>query len=193
MKQLINSWRGTVSISVLILAGCATETHIKKDSSLNFHSYKTFSWEEKQKTNSSRRNDLTEGAIKLAVDKELAKAGWQQVNRDPDIFLTYDNLVEKTIKENNDPVYTMPYSRLVYNPYSRRYVSLYYPSELLGYERYGQPVREGTITISMIDTRNDKMVWQGWTSNEVNSNNLTNREIENAVKAIFRKADLAKR
>lgn len=188
MKHLINSWIGIVSLSVL-MAGCAAEAHIKKDKSLNFHAYKTFSWEEKQ--GNSKRNDLTAGAIKQAVDKELAKAGWRQVSNDPDILLTYDVLVEKTVEENNNPVYTMPYSRLVYNPYSRRYVSLYYPSEFLGYERLERPVKEGTITISMIDTRRDKMVWQGWTSNEVNSNNLTDREIESAVRAIFRKADLA--
>lgn len=56
----------------------------------------------------------------------------------------------------------------------------------------GYKIREGTITISMIDTRTDKTVWQGWTTDEVNSRNLTSKEIQNSVKSIFKKFDIAK-
>jgi hypothetical protein len=62
----------------------------------------------------------------------------------------------------------------------------------VGYERDNRPVKEGTVTVSMIDTRTDKTVWQGWTTDEVNSRNLTGKEIQSSVKAIFRKFDLAK-
>jgi len=44
----------------------------------------------------------------------------------------------------------------------------------------------------MIDTRTDKTVWQGWTTDEVRSKNLTSKEIQNSVKAIFKKFDVAK-
>ncbi|MFI5134100.1 MAG: hypothetical protein ACHQEB_07185 [Chitinophagales bacterium] len=33
---------------------------------------------------------------------------------------------------------------------------------------------------------------QGWTTDEVNSKNLTSKEIQNAVRSIFRKFDIAK-
>jgi len=44
----------------------------------------------------------------------------------------------------------------------------------------------------MTDVQSDKVVWQGWTTDEVNSRNLTSKEINNAVKSIFRKFDVAK-
>jgi hypothetical protein len=44
----------------------------------------------------------------------------------------------------------------------------------------------------MIDTKTDKTVWQGWTTDEVNSKNLTSKEIQNSVRSIFKKFDLAK-
>jgi hypothetical protein len=44
----------------------------------------------------------------------------------------------------------------------------------------------------LIDTKTDKTIWQGWTTDEVNSRNLTSKEIQNGVKSIFRKFDIAK-
>jgi hypothetical protein len=44
----------------------------------------------------------------------------------------------------------------------------------------------------MIDAKTEKTVWQGWTTEEVNSRNLSTKEIQNSVKAIFRKFDVAK-
>ena len=32
-------------------------------------------------------------------------------------------------------------------------------------------VREGTVTITMVDAKTNKTVWQGWTTDEVNSKN----------------------
>jgi hypothetical protein len=62
----------------------------------------------------------------------------------------------------------------------------------MGYDNYDVPSREGTITISMLDARTEKTVWQGWTTDEVNSRNLSSKEIQNSVRAIFRKFDVAK-
>jgi hypothetical protein len=62
----------------------------------------------------------------------------------------------------------------------------------LGYDRSQHSVKEGTVTVSVIDAKTEKTVWQGWTTDEVNSQNLTNKEIQNAVKTIFKKFDIAK-
>ena len=127
------------------------------------------------------------------MTKELVQtAGWKEAKNRPDVLISYDVLVEKTVKENNSPVYSRPFSRVVYNPVSRRYSTIYYPSQFVGYDRDDRPLKEGTITISMIDTKNDKLVWQGWTTEEVNSKNLTSKEIQNSVRAIFKKFDVAK-
>jgi Domain of unknown function (DUF4136) len=195
MKKNLIRWSGYISF-VFLLASCGTTAHIEKDDNADFSRYKTFAWIDKDgegRNDVNRRNDLTEEKIREAVNRELEKtAGWREVKNRPDVLLSYDVLVEKSTRESRNPVYSRPSSRIVYNPYTRRYTTLFYPSQFVGYDRDERPVKEGTVTISMIDARTDKTVWQGWTTEEVNSRNLTTREIQNSVRSIFRKFDLAK-
>jgi hypothetical protein len=188
-------WSGYLSI-VFLLASCASTAHVKKDDNADFSHYKTFAWIDKDgegKHDRNRSNDLTEQKIREAVSKELEKSsGWKESKNKPDVLLSYDVLVEKTTEQRSDPVYSRPFTRTYYNPYSRRFINVYYPSQFAGYNNYDRPLREGTVTISMIDADTDKTVWQGWTTDEVNSKNLSNKEIQNSVRAIFRKFDIAK-
>lgn len=194
MKKNLKLWSGSLAF-VFLLASCGSTAHIEKDDNADFSHYKSFAWIDKDGeggNDQNRSNDLTEQRLRDAVNKELEKTGWKEVKNRPDVLLSYDVLVEKGIKENSNPVYSRPYSRMVYNPYTRRYTTIYYPSEFVGYERDERPIKEGTVTISMIDTKTDKTVWQGWTTDEVNSKNLTTKEIQNSVKSIFKKFDVAK-
>ncbi len=194
MKKNLNLWC-VYSIFVLLLASCGSTAHIEKDDKTDFSRYKSFAWVDKDgegKNDANKKNDLTEQRIRDAVNKELEKTGWKEVKNRPDVLLTYDVLVERGTKSSSNPVYSRPYSRLVYNPYTRRYTTIYYPSQFEGYERDERPIKEGTVTISMIDTKTDKTVWQGWTTDEVNSRNLTTKEIQNSVRSIFKKFDVAK-
>ena len=191
MKYNLKLWSGLLGI-VFLLASCASTAHIEKDDNADFRQYKTFAWVDKD-DDGNKRNDMTEQRVKDAVKKELEKtAGWKESKNRPDVLLSYDVLVERSIKEQMDPVYSRPYTRVFYNPYTRRYSTLYYPSQFLGYDRDERSIREGTVTITMIDARTDKAVWQGWTTDEVNNRNLSSKEIQNAVKSIFRKFDIAK-
>ena len=195
---------GVAAMALLLWTGCASVAHIEKDDTVNFHNYRTFAWvetkanqqdlkTEKAKEQKTKVSDLTERNIRQAVNAELEKAGWQESKTNPDVLLSYDVLVEKSVKQQPNPVYTQPFSRLFFNPYSRRWVSIYYPSRFMGYADDAYAVREGTITISMIDAKTDKTIWQGWTTDEVNSKNLTNKEVTASIKSIFRKFDVAKK
>lgn len=197
-KMIMRSSLKTFTVAAfsgLLLAGCASVAHVEKDKSVNLNNYQTYAWVEtkdsKEATPKAKPSNLTEKMVKEAVNEELAKAGWQQSNR-PDVLLTYDVAVERSTKEQKNPVYTQPTTRYYYNPYSRHWVSVYYPSEFLGYDSEQRQVREGTVTISLMDAKTDKTIWQGWTTDEVNSKNLTSKEIRNSVKSIFRKFDVAK-
>jgi Domain of unknown function (DUF4136) len=131
--------------------------------------------------------------MREAVSKELEKsAGWKESKKNPGVLLSYDVLVEKTVQQRSDPVYSRPFTRTYYNPYTRRFVNVYYPSQFRGYDNYDVPSREGTVTITMIDANTEKTVWQGWTTDEVNSKNISSKEIQNSVRAIFKKFDIAK-
>lgn len=195
MKKNWKLWSGALGV-VFLLASCASTAHIEKDDNADFSRYKTFAWVDKDgegRHDKNRSNDIAEQKIKDAVSKELEKtAGWRESRTRPDILLSYDVLVEKTIREQNDPVYSQPFSRVFFNPRSRRYTTVYYPSQFMGYDRSARSAREGTVTITMVDARTDKTVWQGWTTDEVNSRNMSSKELQNAVKSIFRKFDVAK-
>lgn len=195
MKKFRKLWSLPVAI-VFLLASCTSTAHIEKDDNTDFSRYKTFAWIEKDgqgNSNKIKNNNLTEQKIRQAVNAELIKtAGWREVKHKPDVMLSYDVLVERSSREINSPVYSRPFTRLIYNPYTRRYTTIYYPSQFIGYERDERAIREGTVTITMIDSRTDKAVWQGWTTEEVNSKNLTTKEIQYAVRSIFKKFDIAK-
>jgi Domain of unknown function (DUF4136) len=180
------------ALSIGLLAGCASSAHIEKDETVNFNKYKTFTWLHGENGKLENQSDLIESKIRNAVTKEFEKIGWRESKNKPDVILDYDVLVERSSQQQSEPVYSQPYSRLVYNPYTRRYATIYYPSQFLGYESYEKVIREGTITVTMIDAKNDKTVWQGWTTAEVNNRNLTNKEIQKAVANIFKKSELAK-
>lgn len=177
---------------VLLLASCGTTAHIEKADDADFSNYKTYAWTTNDGKADDYKMDITEQKIRSAVNAELAKTGWKETKNNPDVILNYDVLVEKNIQEVSSPVYSRPYTRMIYNPYTRRYATIYYPSQFMGYERDGRTVREGTVTITMIDTKTDRAVWQGWTTEVINGRNLSSKEIQNSVRSIFRKFDVAK-
>jgi hypothetical protein len=192
MKSRSNIMLVLMAIVIAITAmACGATAHIEKDETVNFSSYKTYAWvSEKDKSLQERNsNHLTDSHIKAAVAKQLQKAGWVESKTRPDVLLDYNIMVENTVKEQNNPVYSRPFTRYYYNPYSRRIIGFYYPSQMMGYESYEIPYKEGTITLHMIDRKSDKLIWQGWSSDAVNSHNLTSKEVNASVKAILRKFD----
>ena len=142
MKKIGKLWSLSVAI-VFLLASCTSTAHIEKDDTADFSRYKTFAWIEKDGQGNSdkiKNNNLTEQKIRQAVNAELEKtAGWREVKHKPDVLLSYDVLVERSSRETNSPVYSRPFTRLIYNPYTRRYTTIYYPSQFVGYERVRVP------------------------------------------------------
>lgn len=194
MKLQILKTMGITAVAAVLLAACSPKVYVQKDETANLSGYKSYAWVETQETHEQKgHNDIQENKIRRAVNAELAKAGWREDNVKPDALLAYDVLVERTVKQSSSPVYTQPFSRLYYNPYLRRWGTLYYPSQFMGYSNRQYQTNEGTLTISLIDAKTEKLVWQGWTTDEVNTKLLSDKEIQASVRNIFRKFDVAKR
>ena len=190
MTQLKSFYVLVFALGSMVISSCSTSAHIEKDPATSLANYKTYTWVDKENKD-KLRNGIAEQDLKTIVNSELQKNGFREVKNNPDMLLSYDLLVEKSVKEQNDPVYSRPYSRLYYNPYTRRYGTLYYPSQFLGYDSYSTPVKEGTVSVSMIDARTDKTIWQGWTTDELNSNHFSSKEVQKNVRSIFKKFEVA--
>ena len=182
------------AMAAVLFTGCGTTAHIEKDKTADFSKYKTYNWIPKDDKNAmNHQNDIVESNIRSSVNDQLQKNGFRQVSNNPDLLLSYDLMVDKTTREQSNAVYSQPYTRLFYNPYTGHYRNIYFPSQFVGYDHYSTPVKEGTVTISMIDSKTDKTIWQGWTTNEVNGNKVSSKEIERDVKSIFKKFDIQRR
>jgi hypothetical protein len=181
---------------VSLLVGCGTVAHVEKDPSVNLNNYKTFSWIDESGKNKDGKsyNDFQEKYLKDLVTRELEKSGWQKSrNGNADALIDYDIMVENTVQERSESVYSRPRVRYFYNPYTRRVTPMYYPSQYLGQNYYDVPYKSGTITVSIVDTKSNNMIWQGWTESELASRKLSQEDIQKAVRSIFKKFDVAKR
>ena len=176
----------------MMLASCSNTAHIEKAKNTDLNNYKTYSWLEpeiKKGAKLSRRNEIAQQNMRAAVNEQLQKKGWTQVNDNPDVLVSTDMATSTKKQRVNDPVYSQPFTRTYYNPYSRRYSSFYYPSEFMGYDSYSTSVKEGRVTVTLIDSKTDKAVWQGWSSREMDDAHMSDKDINKNVKSIFKKFD----
>ena len=182
------------ALVVFTIAACSTPVHVEKDDTVDLKNYKTYMWVDtrySQNDNTNRPVAYRDATVRAAANSELAAGGWREVSDNPDILISYDLLVQNTTARKSDPVYSQSYTRTYYNPRLRRWGSIYYPSQFLGYNNYEVPVNEGTVTITLTDANTDKIVWQGWTVEELNYSRITQEELSASVKNIFSKLDLA--
>ena len=191
MKNKLLKWV-TAIVTVVFFAGCASNAHIEKDKNADFSKYRTYAWVSKQNKKKKKKNEIAETNARNAVNAELQKRGWSEVSRKPDVLLNYELMVEKNKVQQQDPVYTQPYSRSYYSRRTGRIHTFYYPAQFVGYDNYSTTVKEATVTVTMIDNDTDKTVWQGWTTSELNSGRITSNEVERSVKTIFKKFEVGK-
>ena len=182
------------ALIAVTIAACSTPVHVEKDDTVDLSDYKTYMWVDtryNQNDNATRPTSYGDISVRNAANAELRNAGWREVSSDPDLLVSYDVLVQNTTARKSDPVYTQSYTRTYYNPRLKRWSNIYYPSQFLGYNNYEVPVNEGTITITLTDANTDRVVWQGWTTEELNYARITPDEISASVKNIFSKLDAA--
>ena len=183
---------GAIFISALVTVySCSTPAYVEKDTNTNLSNYKTYMWVDVKASEndaSSRATSFADVSIHNAVNAELNNWGWREVTDDPDVLISYDVLVERGVDTQNEPVYSQSYSRLYYNRFTRRWSTIYYPSQFLGYQQYQVPVKEATITISMMDAATDKTIWQGWTTERLNGSGITDLNVKKSVRNIFKES-----
>jgi hypothetical protein len=185
-------------LAAIAFTGCGVSAHVEKDPSVNMGTYKTFAWLNEHNGNHKEGKpyqNLQEKTLKDMVNKQLEKNGWRLVRSNPDVLVDYDIMVENDVKNQSQSVYSNPYVRYFYNPYTRRVNSVYYPSQYMGENSYAVPYKSGTITLNFVDVKSNNLVWQGWAETEITNKRLQQDDMKKVVKAIFKKfnADVASR
>lgn len=188
--------KAITGIAILLLLlfaalSCSSPAYVEKDRSINLSTYKTYMWVDtraSENDGSARSIAFADLSVHNSVNAELSQWGWREVTDNPEIFVSYDVLVDRSVDTQSQPVYSQPFSRYYYNPYMRRWSTIYYPSQFLGYQEYQVPVREATVTISMMDASSDKKIWQGWTTERLGTAGLSDLDVKKSVRNIFKEA-----
>ncbi|MGB8193435.1 MAG: DUF4136 domain-containing protein [Chitinophagaceae bacterium] len=197
MKRLQVGIGSLLVAAALMLSACGVQSYVEKDPAIDLNNYRTYAWlndKETKRKDGKVYKDFQESYLMDIVSKELEKNGWQKSrSNNADVLIDYDIMVENDVREQRESVYSRPQVRYFYNPYTRRVNSVYYPSQYMGENTYTVPYKSGTITINIVDTRNNKLIWQGWAETDVTSKRIQKDDMNKIVKSIFKKFDVAKR
>lgn len=184
----------TLVLVIFLQIACSRTAYVQKDSDIDFSKIKTYSWvrtqaDKERNTASIRNEDLTNRKIRQSIDRSLAEKGWREVKTNPDVYLVYDVMIEKENKTDRNAMYSPSFTRWFFNPVSRRWVPVFYPSNFLGFDENTRTVNEGTLTLTMMDADTDKTIWQGWTTSELTGKKLSDKQIDSKVRAIIKKLE----
>ena len=144
MKQ-IALYTSALCMLMIGAISCSTPAYVQQDESTNLSNYKTYMWvntSSGENDVSKRMTEYADISMHNAVNSELNGWGWKEVTENPDVLISYDILVERNVETQSQPVYSQPLTRSYFNPYTRRWSTVYYPSQFQGYQLYDQPVRE---------------------------------------------------
>jgi len=187
MKHVLTS---ALLLSSFFFTGCIQKAYHQKDNSVDFSRISTYAWAEGDNdqnydTRRPNQNNLRDTKIMQTVDRYLQGHGWSQSKTNPDVYLVFDVVEDQSQQRVNTPVYSQPVTRFYYNPATRRWVPIYYPSTFVGYNSTTRQVKEGTLTLTMMNPGSDKIIWQGWTTSEIYGRKMSDEKIERDVQAII--------
>ncbi len=146
-----------LSVSIfflLLLAGCSSSKVLKteKTDGTDFSSYKTFDFykvEARGDTNSQKFNENIE-KLEDAIAIKLQKFGYLLSKTNPDLLINIGVVVREEIQTRQTDLRTDAPRYIGQRRYS-------WKSQDVEVGRY----RQGTVTIDMVDRKQNKLVWQG--------------------------------
>ena len=166
--------------SVLAVSSCSVNSHIEKAKGVDMRTYQTFAWKQKDslKAKQAVSSDIVDNNIRDAINEQLEKQGWQQTSKNAQVLIDYDVAIASSSRRQNSGGY--PYSGMMRPRFGGMMMSSYPAPRNV-------PVNEGVLTISITDAKTNKLVWQGWASDEVNKNKITTKQATADVKSILKK------
>jgi hypothetical protein len=167
----------------VLAASCASGPKIRADAdpSVNFSNYNTFGFFEKMPTDKSRYGTMLTARLKDATRREFQKRGYKEASQ-PQLLVNFNTNVE-----NRTDVQSTGTSAS-YGFYGYR-AGMYgawggYPTDV-----YTTHYQEGTLSIDLVDSAKQQLVWQGIAQARLTKSMMENPEatISSVVTDIFAK------
>lgn len=187
MKNLLPIF--IIAIFASFFQSCSTPAYVQQDEGVNLSDYKTYMWVDTRSSEndeSTRATQYADISVHNSVNAELRTWNWTEVTDNPDAYISYDVFVERGVQNQQEAVYSQPYTRYYYNRFQRRWSTIYYPSQFMGYQQYQTPVKEGTVTITIMDAKTDKKIWQGWTTERLSTSGISDLDVKSSIRNIFK-------
>ncbi|MGE0473619.1 MAG: DUF4136 domain-containing protein [Nitrospirales bacterium] len=178
MKAHILKGKGLISILLLLaVTGCISKVYIDYDKEADFSKYRTYAWAQ----GTPAKNQLMDRRIVSAIDEQLTGKGFQMVNTNPDMFVSYH---AATTEEVSYSTSSMGYG--------------YGPSWGASYGRYGggfgmwgvglstgtaTPVTvvKGTLVVDIYGADHKLLLWRGTGNDTVHADP---EKVENQIREV---------
>ena len=185
----INSTRSVrawlvAAIASLALAACATGPTVRTDydPTANFAQYRTWGWYSPIAMEQSGYSSWISERIKANVQREMEARGYRFDAKSPDLKVNFQAAVQE-----RSSVYSMPRSDIAwaYSYRARSYVAVpvWYDEAVVN------NYTEGTLTVDLVDSVKNHMVWTGDAIGRVVRSKPEERaaDLDASISAIFAK------
>jgi hypothetical protein len=183
MKIWIRS--SLLAILALLVGGCASSpnTFSNVDPGVDFNQYKTFGYFPTLSTDKEQYQSLVSNFLKVAVAQELVVRGLDHDEANPDLRVNFYINTQDKIKTRSVPTagsyydYRDPF----YDPWGG------YGGMGGGYETRVDQYTEGTLNIDVVDSKTNKLVWEGSIVGRLTEKDVRNMEktVDEAVAAVM--------
>src|ERR1041384_5249575 len=111
-----------ITWGILLFASCATsDIYSDHDESVDFSKYRSFAWYPSphvMNDSTGFNNELIENNIKNQSTAILGTKGYRLDIDKPDLIFEYHIMVQKKLRDEQQPVYSHPYNYYYYDPYN---------------------------------------------------------------------------
>jgi len=184
MKKWIR--RSLLAFFALLVGGCAStpNTFSNADPSVDFSQYKTFGYFSTLSTDNAQYQSLVSNFLKVAVAQELVVRGLDHDEENPDLRVNFYINTKDKIKTRSVPTAAggdYDYRDPFYDPWGG------YSGMGVTYETRVDQYTEGTLNIDVVDSKTNKLVWEGSVVGRLTEKDVRNMEqtVDEAVAEVM--------
>jgi hypothetical protein len=172
-----------IVLSALALSSCASSgVATSVDSSINFAAYRTFAWLPDSTWQETKYdNAILQRRVEQEVVQLLKTKGYTLDTLQADFLVHHHVTVEDRKRVLQAPSYLYSPNRYFAN--RGYFLSMYEPMMVSNRFREVQ-YREGTLIVDVVDRKQQRLVWRGWSEQPIESISEFERSVASRLKEI---------